>query len=297
MERKPLDFDLHTHTLCSDGRTTPTDNVRLAAAAGLAGLALTDHDTFDGWAEGSAAAAQLGVELIPGVELSTEVDGLSLHLLGYWVDPEHPALAAECRRLRVERDRRAEATVARLAELGVDIALARVRAIAGAAPVGRPHIAAAMVEAGAVADSAAAFDDYLADGGPAYVPKRALAPAAGVALIVAAGGVAVLAHPGLGSREAQVTGALLDEMVGAGLAGVEADHPGHDPQVRVRWRRIAAARELEITGSSDFHGDLDHGRIGERTTPAAVVARLRAKMCANPSAMTEEAPWPGQRSD
>jgi len=291
-------FDLHTHTLRSDGRTTPSDNVRIAAAAGLAGLALTDHDTFDGWEEAQAEAQRSGVELVPGVELSTEVGGLSLHLLGYWVDAGHPALAAECRRLRGERDRRAQLTVARLAQLGVVIDLARVREIAGGAPVGRPHVAAAMVEAGAVPDQGAAFERYLADGGPAYVPKRALPPADGVALIVAAGGVAVLAHPGLGAREAEVTAALLDQMVAAGLAGVEADHPGHDPATRERWRRIAAARELQATGSSDFHGDPDHSRIGERITTGAVVDRLRAKMRQIRSAgKTEEGLWPGQRSD
>lgn len=278
------EFDLHTHSRCSDGSTSPAENVRLAAAAGLAGLALTDHDTFDGWEEAAEQAARSGVELVPGVELSTEVGGLSLHLLGYWVDPEHPALSAECRRLRGERERRAAGTVQRLSQLGVHIELDRVHQIAGGAPVGRPHIAAAMVEAGAVPSLRDAFDDYLADGGPAYVAKRAVPPAEGVALIVAAGGVAVLAHPGLGSRDAEVTDVLLDRLIDAGMAGVEADHPGHDPVTRGRWRGIAAMHGLEVTGSSDFHGDPEHGRIGERTTPGAVVDRLRAKMMPSRSA-------------
>lgn len=278
-------IDLHTHTVFSDGTTTPAENVALAAAAGLEGLALTDHDTVAGWEESADACARHGLEFVPGVELSTEVDGHSVHLLGYWCDPDDAGLLAECARLRGERERRARATLARLADLGVHVTYEAVLAEAGTAPVGRPHIAAALVAAGAVADLRAAFDTYLADGGPAYVPKHALPPAAGVALIRAAGGVAVIAHPGLGRPQGDTR--LVEELHAAGLAGIEADHPGHDAATAAFWRAFARDRGMHATGCSDFHGGRKDVKIGERTTARAVVEALREASAAG----AKEGPW------
>ncbi|HEY8340357.1 MAG TPA: PHP domain-containing protein [Egibacteraceae bacterium] len=269
-----MTYDLHTHSTRSDGTTAPAVTAALAAEAGLEGFALTDHDTTDGWEEAAAAAAAAGIAFVPGVELSTEVDEQSVHLLGYWIDPEDPALVAECARLRDERRDRARRIVARLQELGVGIDLADVLARAGSAPVGRPHIAAELVAVGAVPDLDTAFTAYLADGGPAYVPKHALDPADGVALIREAGGVAVLAHPGAGERQAPVTPQLVERLVAAGLAGVETDHPAHDPETVARWRRVAAAHDLVATGSSDFHGDHKDVKIGAGTTSADALAAL-----------------------
>lgn len=282
-----MSVDLHTHTRHSDGTTSPAENAALAAHAGLRGIAITDHDTTSGWEEAAEACRRHGLEFVPGAELSTELGGLSVHLLGYWVDGGHPALAAECDRLFHERERRAEGIIARLAGLGVVIDLARVRAQAGSAPIGRPHIARAMVEAGAVPDVGTAFDRYIADGGPAYVSKHALHPAEGVRLIRQAGGVAVLAHPALtGERDlsapapsAPVPGmlALLDELVTAGLAGVEADHAGHDRDQRLMWREVSRERELVVTGSSDFHGDNKDLAIGSDSTPLELLDDLRSR--------------------
>jgi 3',5'-nucleoside bisphosphate phosphatase len=270
--------DLHTHTLHSDGTTTPTRNAELAAAAGLAAFALTDHDTFAGWEEAEAAAARLGVGFVPGVELSAEWEGRGIHVLGYWPDPDHPELAAECRRLRTERGRRAAAMVERLAEHGLAVDLERVTALAGTAPIGRPHIAAAMVEAGVVPDVGTAFRDWIGEGGPAHEPKRALAPADAVRLLRAAGGVPVLAHPGTSCRDlGGVPLALVDDLVAAGLAGIEADHVGHDPEVAARWREVAARRHLAVTGSSDFHGARADVGIGASTTGEGACAALRAE--------------------
>ncbi len=263
--------DLHTHSTRSDGTTTPAETVALAAEQGVAGLALTDHDTTDGWDEAADACRRHGLRFVPGVELSTELAGRSVHLLGYFVDPGYPPLVAECDRLRNERLRRAEAMVANLAAMGVDISFDAVAARAAGAPIGRPHVAAAMVAAGVVADVDGAFDGYIEDGGPAYEPKYALPPDEGVSLIVAAGGVAVLAHPGISTRDAPVDEDLLDRLVAAGLAGVEADHAAHDEQVRTFWRDAAAARNLYITGASDFHGTRKETLIGAATTPVAVV--------------------------
>lgn len=269
-------FDLHTHTWHSDGLTSPGDNVALAAAQGLRGIAVTDHDTFTGWQEAAHACAAHGVELVPGVELSTEHHGASVHLLGYWVDPEHDGLAAEVDRLANERLRRARDMLARLGELGFDVSLEEVVRRADGAPLTRPHVAEAMVAAGVVPDVPTAFERFLADGAAAYVPKHALSPEQGVALIRAAGGVAVLAHPGLDRGEAsRVSVALLDRLAVAGLAGVEGDHPGHDPGEVERWRRLARERELLVTGASDFHGRYEDESIGCCTTPALVVDRLR----------------------
>lgn len=281
-------IDLHTHTVHSDGTTTPTENVELAAVAGLTGIAVTDHDTLAGWDEAADACSRFGLEFVPGIELSTEADGASVHILGYWCDPEDRALAQECARLRDERSNRAERIVERLGQLGVACSLERVRAHAGDAPIGRPHIAAAMVEAGAVPDARAAFDEYIGDGGPAYVVKHALAPAAGVGLIRAAGGVAVIAHPGIDDRRLPAGTALVVELLDAGLAGVEADHPAHDAETAAFWRGFARERDLLITGASDFHGARKDARVGERATSGDTVQALRQR-CATPQ--RKEQPW------
>jgi 3',5'-nucleoside bisphosphate phosphatase len=272
-----LTADLHTHTTHSDGTTSPATNVGLAVAAGLSAVAITDHDTFSGLEEAVAAARTRGIELIPGVELSTEWRGAGIHVLGYWPDPDHPELAAECLRLRSERERRARVMVERLNALGIPVELERVLAIADGAPIGRPHLALAIVETGAVPDIDTAFVELIAEDGPAYEPKHALAPAEGVRLVCAAGGVPVLAHPGLSwRREAGgVPLHLVDELVDAGLAGIEADHAAHPPDVAGRWRQVAQQRGLVVTGSSDFHGVRKDTSIGARTTATVVWKSLR----------------------
>lgn len=275
-----MDADLHTHTRHSDGTTSPTENVRLARAQGLAALAITDHDTLTGWDEAADAARRTGLVLVPGVELSAERDGDSVHLLGYWVDPDHEGLAAECVRLRDHREDRVRRMLERLAELDAAVTFEAVRRVAGTAPLGRPHVAQALVEAGHVADFQQAFDELLADGRPAAVPKHALSPEDAVRLIVDAGGAAVLAHPAL-SSPGVIDEALLDRLVVAGLVGVEADHADQDRSARERWRRLAAERDLLVTGGSDFHGDRKRLRVGQGVTPVARVERL-AERAADP---------------
>ncbi len=277
-------IDLHTHSVYSDGTTSPADNAAMAIRGGLSGLALTDHDTCEGLAEAAGACADHGLAFIPGIELSCEHEGFSVHLLGYWVDPDDEALTAECDRLRDERLHRARAILAKLDALGMPVTFDAVQSRAGGAPVGRPHIAGALVAAGHVPDLQGAFDAYLRDGGPAYVEKHALAPGDGLALLRGAGAAVVLAHPGLSERGRQgrrgrmaagsVDIALVDELLAGGLAGIEVDHPGHDADALARWRGVAVERELLITASSDFHGDNKDIRIGQRASSAAVVERL-----------------------
>lgn len=274
---RTVSVDLHTHTVHSDGTTTPSQNAALAAAAGLSGLALTDHDTTAGWDEAAAACARHGLDFVPGIELSAEEGEHSVHLLGYWVDAEDPALLAECERLRDERATRADRILALLEGLGVHVDADAVRAHAAGAPIGRPHIAAAMVDAGIVGDVSAAFDRYLSDDGPAWVPKHALSPDDGVRLIAAAGGAAVIAHPGTAADRTAATTALVARLAGVGLAGVEADHAGHGPATAAYWRGVAVDHDLLVTGASDFHGERKDVRLGASTTPTDVVSALRAR--------------------
>src|SRR5438876_24886 len=210
-------YDLHTHSTFSDGTATPAENVALARERGLEGVAVTDHDTMDGWGEALAAASDSDLRIVPGVELSAEHDGASLHVLGYWVDPAHEGLRAELRRLHDTRFRRGELIVEKLQALGYDLSFDRVRRIAGDDLIARPHIAQAMVETGIVATEREAFDSYLSDDGPAYVPKHALAPVESLALIRDAGGACVLAHPGMWRGADSVPEALIEEMAAGGM--------------------------------------------------------------------------------
>jgi hypothetical protein len=233
-------------------------------------LALTDHDTVDGIAEATAALPP-GLTLVAGSEISCAVTDngqrTSVHLLAYLFDPAEPTLATEMAALRTDRERRARAIVDRLIELGAPVGWDDVTAVAGAAPIGRPHIAQALVAAGVVTDVAAAFStDWIGVGGRAYVAKRAPEPATAVRLVVAAGGVAVLAHPGANKSGVTLANEQIAALAGAGLAGLEVDHPDHDAATRARLRELAADLGLIVTGSSDDHGALTGHRIGCETT-------------------------------
>ncbi|WP_372671029.1 PHP domain-containing protein [Amycolatopsis kentuckyensis] len=264
-----MTIDLHAHSTASDGTTPPSELPRLAAEAGLTVLALTDHDTLDGLAAASAAS---DIELVPGVEISCRLDEFEVHLLGLFVDPLFAPLADELELIRTDRERRAVRMVERCRELGAPITLDQVRAIAGGAPLGRPHIAAAL---GAVGISDAFTADWIADGGRADVPKHVLSTVEAISLVRAAGGVAVLAHPRSVKRRASVSDSQLAALASAGLAGVEVDHPEQPPEVRARLSEVAAELGLLATGSSDFHGERKAVRLGECTTSAEVLAALR----------------------
>ncbi len=264
-----MTIDLHAHSTASDGTTPPSELPRLAAEAGLTVLALTDHDTFAGLAAASAAS---DIELVPGVEISCRLDDAEVHLLGLFVDPLHAPLADELELIRTDRERRAVRMVERCRELGAPISLAQVREIAAGAPLGRPHIAAALAAVG-ITDAFTA--DWIADGGRADVPKHVLSTVEAISLVRAAGGVAVLAHPRSVKRRASVSDTQLAALASAGLAGIEVDHPEQPPETRARLREVAADLGLLDTGSSDFHGDRKPVRLGECTTAPEVFAALR----------------------
>jgi len=270
-------IDLHTHTNRSDGTFTPPELVRLASRRGLEVVAITDHDTTEGLEEATGAGRDLGVEVVPGVELSAEHQGTSVHVLCYWMDPEDEGLQAELVRLRSERFLRGEAMVEKLRSLGYPISFDRVREIAGSGNIVRPHVAQALVEAGVVADEEEAFDRFIGDDGPAYVPKHALAPLDALALVRRAGGACVLAHPGMWSAEAPVPEDLIEAMAEAGMAGLEADHSDHTPDQREHYRDLAKRLELIVTGGSDCHGTrYDPVRLGSVTTDPDQFRALRS---------------------
>ena len=261
-------IDLHTHSTASDGTLTPAELVRDAAASGLDVVALTDHDTSAGWAE-AARALPPGLTLVTGAELSCRWFGtepsIALHLLAYLFDPEHAGLASELARVRDSRESRARRMVDLLRADGIDLNWDEILAAAAGGSIGRPHLAQALVRLGLVPTVSAAFaSEWL---GERYrVPKADLDVFEALALVRAAGGVAVFAHPRATVRGRVVPDHLIAELAAAGLGGLEADHDDHSPAERAHVRGLARDLDLLVTGSSDFHGANKTVRLGTCTT-------------------------------
>lgn len=249
-------IDLHTHSRVSDGTDTPTALMLKALEAGLDVIALTDHDTFDGVAEASAAGKRLGVRVIPGIEMSTDVAGHSVHLLGYGCDMHDVALNAELLEVRRGRSGRLPAMCEQLTSAGVPISMEDITASSQSArALGRPHVADALVEKGYVVDRTEAFDRYLAEGRPGFVARYSTDLSRAIALVHAAGGAAVIAHPwGRGKRDVVNAGLLESLVKGHGLDGIEVDHEDHDADARRLLFDLGARLGLVRTGSSDYHG-------------------------------------------
>jgi predicted metal-dependent phosphoesterase TrpH len=259
-------IDLHTHSTASDGTDSPSGLVAAAAAAGLDALAITDHDTTAGWEHATRTAQRCGVLLVPGAEISCRVDGIAVHLLSYLQDPTSPELLAtlaESRDVRLSRARRMTELLGHDYPITWDDVLAQA---AQGATVGRPHVADALVAEGIVAGRDEAFATLLADGSPYVVHQGAPHPVDVVRQVRAAGGVPVIAHAFASARGRIVSEAVLEEMVEAGMAGVEVDHRDHRPEDRARLRAFAAAHDLFTTGASDYHGTGKQNRLGENAT-------------------------------
>jgi hypothetical protein len=280
-----MHIDLHMHTTASDGEHTPEAVIALAREARLDAIAITDHDTTDGYAPALAAAHGVP-RVITGIELSAEdpvegrENGEDVHMLGYGFDPEDAAFQAELRLFREDRRTRAERILEKLAALGVPVTFEAVLAFAGAAgtgktaSIGRPHIARAMVEARYVGTVREAFDRYLYTGGPAYVARRRLTPEDAIALIHRAGGAAVLAHPGLLKKPR----AVAERLIAAGLDGIEVYHPDNWADVRLDMLGLVQAFDGVATGGSDFHGRaVSAKRLGQEDPPPDCVERLLAR--------------------
>jgi 3',5'-nucleoside bisphosphate phosphatase len=267
-------IDLHSHSTASDGTDPPAEVMRRARAAGLDVIALTDHDTLAGHAEARGALPP-GLALVPGMELSCRLDGHSVHLLAYHVDPAHAGLAEQLHAITTDRLRRARDMVGKLRELGVDITWERVAAIAGDGVVARPHIARAMVAAGAIARPDQAFTpEWIGPGGRAYVSRYALDPEDAVRLVSSAGGVSVLAHPGVPQGAWKIGDEAVARLAAAGLAGLEVAHPDHDDSERIRLAALAATLGLVSSGGSDDHGSLTGHRLGCETIAPGEYERL-----------------------
>ncbi len=270
--------DLHTHTTASDGMFAPADNVRMAKEAGLFAVAITDHDTVAGVGEALRAGLELGIVVVPGVELSTVTNGKDIHVLAYGFALDDGKWLARLESLRGERNRRNERILANLRGLGMPISPEELEAAAGKAArgdksVGRPHIAQAMVDKGYVSDLREAFDLWLAEGKPGYEKQGRASSVEAIDWIHEAGGKAVIAHPGIYGDDDLVL-SLLER----GADGLEAYHSDHDPEQERRYAEWAADLGKLATGGSDFHGVKDgkvyHGPIGGRSVDASVLELL-----------------------
>jgi predicted metal-dependent phosphoesterase TrpH len=271
-------IDLHTHSTASDGTDPPAEVVRRAGQAGLDVLALTDHDTLAGHAAARQALPP-GLTLVTGMELSCRLAGHSVHMLAYGLEAaEGSELAAECAAIVAARRSRGRDMVDRLRELGVDITWPQVEALAEGGVVGRPHVARAMVAAGAISRPEQAFTpEWIGAGGRAYVSRYALDPVRALWLVAQAGGAAVLAHPGAVSRGWRISEEAVSRLARAGLAGLEVQHPDHDQAERSRLGALAADLDLAPTGGSDDHGSLTGYRIGQETCPPESYEQLMAR--------------------
>ena len=272
-------IDLHTHSTASDGTDPPAQVMRRAADAGLDVVALTDHDTLAGHAQARRALPP-GLTLLPGMELSCRLGGRSVHMLAYNIDPANTELAAECAAIVEARHSRARRMVEALRGLGVGITWAQVEALAGGGVVGRPHIARAMTAAGAISSPQQAFTpEWIGTGGRAHVSRYAPDPQRAIRLIRAAGGVAVLAHPGAVSRGGKLSDQVIAGLAAVGMAGLEVAHPNHDRAERERLGDLATKLGLVPCGGSDDHGSLTGYRIGQETTAPQAYERLMS-LCA-----------------
>jgi len=248
-------IDLHTHSKHSDGTYAPRDLVALAAKEGLRAVALTDHDTTSGVEEALAAGAELGVEVIPGCEVSTSFQRRSVHVLAHGIPLGETPFQTFLEGVRAARVERNQLMLERLAELDCPLTLEEVEAHAEGRIIARPHFAKAMIARKYVPDWRAAFDRYLKDGGPAYVVVERTPPVEAVAAITAAGGAASIAHPRqIALEDDDAWSAFFEELVDAGLAGIEVNHPSHKPNDRAYFGAWADRFGLVHVGGSDFHG-------------------------------------------
>ena len=278
VECRPMAFDMHTHSDYSDGTTSPAEVVAAAARTGLSGLAITDHDTTAGWEPAEEAAEKHQIALVRGMELSTvSRDGISVHVLSYLHDPTNIDLLAEIAKSRNARYKRAKRMAELLAEdFPITWDLVKQQTTVEST-IGRPHLADALVQVGAVPNRSAAFDSILRGGSKYYVPHYAPDPVLGVELIRAAGGVPIFAHPKAKVRGRTVSQRLFYDMLDAGLAGVEVYHRDNSGSGKEWLLDFAKEHDLIVTGSSDYHGDGKPNRLGEHVTPRETVEAIEAE--------------------
>jgi predicted metal-dependent phosphoesterase TrpH len=271
-------IDLHLHTTASDGRCTPRQLVERIRAAGITIFSVTDHDTVAGLAEAAAEAERLELEFVPGIEVTAVAEGKDVHVLGYFIDPAGAGLAAFLVRQRQARIDRARHIAERLAGLGAPIdveALIGAAVVAGGRAIARPQLAQALVAAGHAASISDAFDRYLANDRPAYLPHTGGSPAEAVDAIHRAGGIASLAHPGIAKRDY-----IIEPLAEAGLNAIEAYHSDHDPAATEHYRSLAQMLNIAVSGGSDYHGEGMRRAelLGHVGLPAEAFERLKSSV-------------------
>ena len=266
--------DLHIHTKCSDGLFTPEEIVRKAVNAGLKAISITDHDTVKGIDQAKPLALESGLELIPGVEMSSAYKGYDIHILAYFFDYQHSELKRyldHCRSLRTER---AERMVQKLAKMGVKIEIEQIIMKAQNGSVGRPHIAAVLQDGGFVKSFSEAFSKYLGSHSPAYVKSIETHPEEVIRLVNEAGGLSFLAHPAQ-----NVPDEILRQLISFGLDGLEIIHPSHDAYRQNYYREIANEYFLLFSGGSDYHGLKDHeDHFGQIWIPYEWVTKMKSRL-------------------
>jgi 3',5'-nucleoside bisphosphate phosphatase len=274
-------IDLHVHTNMSDGTFSPEEVVALALREGLRAIAVTDHDTVGGVRRAQSEGMRLGLEVVAGVEISTQWPKGILHILGYFIDPEQAALLDVLDSLRRDRKNRVNDIVARLNDHSLAITAQEVNDEAVGGVPGRPHVAGLLVRKGHAETVQEAFDLYLGRGAPAYVPKRKLPPEQALQLIARAGGLAVIAHPySLYEADPERLEDIMRELMRHGLQGIEVFCPKHTPEQTQQFLALAEKLDLAVSGGTDFHGeikpDIALGRFpSEQTVPCSVLDRLR----------------------
>jgi predicted metal-dependent phosphoesterase TrpH len=266
--------DLHLHTQFSDGTFTPEELVERAHQLGFAAIALTDHDSVEGCARAAAACASAGMEFIPGAELTAEHEDIEVHILGYFLDTENQVLLDKIARFQAVRQNRIREMAAALNKLGIPLKAESVFALANCKSPGRPHVARTLVKEKLIGNLDEAFERYLKKGRPAWVPKTKMSALESVELIHQAGGLAVMAHPGLNRSDA-----IIPALVEAGLDGIECFHTKHSTVMSERYLEFAEKYHLLVTGGSDCHGFSKKAPlIGTVKLPYEHVEKLRAKV-------------------
>ena len=264
-------IDLHMHTIYSDGRYTPTATVDYAHEKKLSAIAITDHDSFEGIPEASKRAAELGIELINGIELSCTHEESDIHMLAYFVDPTFHPLADKVKYYQEERLKRGMLIVQKLNEIGIDLRMDTVKAMAGTGVVGRVHVADALLKEEFVHTFDEAFNRYLGYHAPAYVPKTYFDPVEAVSLVHAAGGILVMAHPGTVRRDEAIP-----FLVEIGMDGIEVYHSKHTPAQVRHYKSIAEKHKLLMSGGSDWHGrNAPRADMGNQTVPYVILSRMK----------------------
>ncbi len=266
-----MDADLHIHTTVSDGCLSPAEAVRLAKDINLEALSITDHDTMGGISEALAEGEKLKIKVIPGVEMSTEYKNKEIHILGYFVDDQNENFQILLEHLRKARQKRVKNIIQKLNGLGCKVKLEEVANLAREGSVGRPHIARLLAKKGYVTSVKDAFERFIGLNAPAYVERYKLLPKEVIDLVLKAGGVPVLAHPGLIKNDS-----LINEIINDGLKGLEVYHPEHNEEEVRRFQIMAFKNKLLITGGSDCHGidQLTGSQLGGVTVPMYHVDKL-----------------------